>query len=207
MRITTIIFDLWNTLGVKNASFSTALKEHFSLEAEHNFYKRFEQSMQLQVWKTKEEMAVSFLQEFGLESSRRNTSFVVLAQETVLAQATPFENMNRLLSHLKEQYSLAILSNTTFFEAKVIEDWGFVRYFDTHLFSWESKKLKPDHDVYRMFCEKMRVAPNECLFVDDNKKNCEAARAIGMHAYQFTTVAEFVLFLRKDGLWPREDIR
>jgi putative hydrolase of the HAD superfamily len=44
---------------------------------------------------------------------------------------------------------------------------------------------KPDRDIYELMCERMGIAPNDALFVDDNRENVAAARALGMEAVHF----------------------
>lgn len=40
---------------------------------------------------------------------------------------------------------------------------------------------KPDPGFYLLACERLDVAPSECVFLDDLGVNCKPARALGMH--------------------------
>jgi putative hydrolase of the HAD superfamily len=47
----------------------------------------------------------------------------------------------------------------------------------------ESAKLgirKPDPRIYRLMCEKLSIAPEECVYLDDLGSNLKPARAMGM---------------------------
>ncbi len=47
----------------------------------------------------------------------------------------------------------------------------------------ESAKLgirKPDPRIYRLMCEALAVAPEECVYLDDLGGNLKPARAMGM---------------------------
>ncbi|HVJ99101.1 MAG TPA: HAD family phosphatase [Acidimicrobiia bacterium] len=44
---------------------------------------------------------------------------------------------------------------------------------------------KPDREIYELTCERMKITPEESIFVDDNADNVAAARAYGMHAVHF----------------------
>jgi putative hydrolase of the HAD superfamily len=44
---------------------------------------------------------------------------------------------------------------------------------------------KPDPEIYRMTLERLGVAPERALLVDDIDVNCDGARALGMAAVQF----------------------
>lgn len=44
---------------------------------------------------------------------------------------------------------------------------------------------KPDREIYELTCERMKITPQESIFVDDNADNVAAARAYGMEAVHF----------------------
>jgi putative hydrolase of the HAD superfamily len=44
---------------------------------------------------------------------------------------------------------------------------------------------KPDPEIYKITLERIGLAGNECLFVDDVEVNCAAARELGMAAVHF----------------------
>lgn len=44
---------------------------------------------------------------------------------------------------------------------------------------------KPDREIYELTCARMRISPEEAVFVDDNADNVGAARAFGMQAVHF----------------------
>jgi putative hydrolase of the HAD superfamily len=44
---------------------------------------------------------------------------------------------------------------------------------------------KPDPRIYVLTCERLAVEPTAAVFVDDNRDNVEAARAVGIEAVQF----------------------
>ena len=73
-------------------------------------------------------------------------------------------------------------------------DYAWLARF-THL-SWscELHIAKPDPAIYTYTCDKLGVAPAEALFIDDKPENIAAAETLGMHAIQFTGVAQ----LRRD---------
>jgi putative hydrolase of the HAD superfamily len=45
---------------------------------------------------------------------------------------------------------------------------------------------KPEPEIYELMLERMGdITAEECVFLDDLDVNCEAARALGMHAVQY----------------------
>lgn len=55
---------------------------------------------------------------------------------------------------------------------------------------------KPDPAIYALTCERLGVAPEACLFVDDLEPNVDAARALGMTAVRFRGAEEGVADVR-----------
>ena len=57
--------------------------------------------------------------------------------------------------------------------------------FEVVVDSSEVGMRKPDPRIYRLTCERLGVAPTASVFVDDNRDNLEAARAVGIEAVHF----------------------
>ena len=49
---------------------------------------------------------------------------------------------------------------------------------------------KPDPRIYLMMCEKLGLAPAECIYLDDLGVNCKPAAQLGMHAIKVTSEAQ-----------------
>ncbi len=54
--------------------------------------------------------------------------------------------------------------------------------FEQTLISGELGMHKPEPEIYRLAAERLGVAPEACLFVDDLQENCDGAEAVGMTA-------------------------
>jgi putative hydrolase of the HAD superfamily len=57
-------------------------------------------------------------------------------------------------------------------------------------FSSEVRLIKPDPAIYEHTLHGLGVSASESLFVDDREINIQAARALGMHAIQFSSIAQ-----------------
>jgi epoxide hydrolase-like predicted phosphatase len=57
--------------------------------------------------------------------------------------------------------------------------------FDDVVISAEVALHKPQPEIYRLAAERIEVEPDECIFVDDLRENCEGAEAVGMTAIRF----------------------
>ncbi len=66
-------------------------------------------------------------------------------------------------------------------------DW--IHRFDALVWSYRLGIAKPDPAIYRHILSKLGTQADETLFLDDKPVNVEAARAVGMRAIEFSTVA------------------
>lgn len=87
---------------------------------------------------------------------------------------------------LRPRYKTALLSNA-FSDLRhyLTRVWRITDAFDALVISAEVKMMKPEAGIYRLVLEKLEVAPQQALFIDDSQPNLEGARAIGMHALLF----------------------
>ena len=65
--------------------------------------------------------------------------------------------------------------STSHYDRKLLDE-----LFDTAVISAEVHLHKPQPEIYRLAAERLKVAPEECVFVDDLRENCESAEAVGM---------------------------
>jgi putative hydrolase of the HAD superfamily len=54
--------------------------------------------------------------------------------------------------------------------------------FDAVVISGEVGLHKPQPEIFHLGAERIGVAPEDCVFVDDLRENCEGAEAVGMKA-------------------------
>ena len=71
-----LIFDLWNTLAVKEINISSILVDDFGIKENEEFLVKYEKNIQLEKWKTIEQMIIHCLDSFGIKSSISNVDFI-----------------------------------------------------------------------------------------------------------------------------------
>jgi len=81
-----------------------------------------------------------------------------------------------------EGYRTAILTNN-------IKEWGGywkesipLELFDVVVDSCDVGLRKPDPAIFRLTCERLGVAPEAAVFLDDTRRHVESARAVGLQA-------------------------
>jgi epoxide hydrolase-like predicted phosphatase len=94
--------------------------------------------------------------------------------------------MVALIEHLRTRHRVALLTNalTPFFR-QIAAKHDLERLFEIILVSSEEGLAKPDPAFYRLMAGKLGAETGDCLFIDDNPENVEAARSVGMRALQF----------------------
>ncbi|MCP4140961.1 MAG: HAD family phosphatase [Chloroflexi bacterium] len=101
-----------------------------------------------------------------------------------------YEIINYLRSLQKEgKCTTALLSNAwDDLRGLLINKWEIDDAFDEIFISAEMGVAKPNARIYEMVLEKLGVAPEETVFVDDFIENIEAARKLGMYGIHFQDV-------------------
>jgi putative hydrolase of the HAD superfamily len=59
---------------------------------------------------------------------------------------------------------------------------AFPELFDGVVISGEVGLHKPQPEIFKLGCERIGLPPQECVFVDDLRENCDGAEAVGMTA-------------------------
>ena len=97
----------------------------------------------------------------------------------------PMPGAQELVTELHHKgYPLYVLSNAS---------QDFHRYFDRipgsqflprerRFVSSDYHLLKPEHEIFELFCKTYGLDPASCVFIDDNPSNVEAALRLGMRA-------------------------
>ena len=117
-----------------------------------------------------------------------------LIQEDVKSWTHLNEAMIQFITESRPKIDkLAIISNMTRDTlAFMRRHYDWLDLFDALSFSCEVGKNKPDREIYEACLCKLKICPNECLFVDDSVKNVKGALELGMAAIQFKTFSEFI---------------
>ena len=82
----------------------------------------------------------------------------------------------------------------------MLRQFTFLRHFEGFVLSHEVGAMKPDARIFLAALEKTRARPEEVLFVDDQEVNVQAARSLGIDAFQFRGLDEFIPALMSRGL-------
>jgi putative hydrolase of the HAD superfamily len=119
--------------------------------------------------------------------------------ERYFAHLEPNDAMIAFLRELRDHgYRLAILTNNVReweerWRAMLPVDERFELVVDSAFVGLR----KPDPAIYRLMCDRLGVAPERCLLVDDIEVNCVAARELGMAAVLFRSSEQAIAEIRE----------
>ena len=99
--------------------------------------------------------------------------------------------MYELVQDLKQAgYSIYLLSNASTAPPEYWKQYPVSRFFDGTMISSYERCVKPSDEIYRRFTDRFRLAPEECVFIDDTPSNVAAAIANGWEGIVFYGDAE-----------------
>ncbi|MBD5369872.1 MAG: HAD family phosphatase [Bacteroides sp.] len=117
--------------------------------------------------------------------------------------AIPAARLERLRRLREKGLRLYVLSNTNpiMYNSWIAEHFrqeglSINDYFDGVTASFQELCCKPDTRIFSNLVRRYGLDPSETLMLDDSEKNCEAARAVGLHAMRVgSTPADDMLAL------------
>jgi 2-haloacid dehalogenase len=114
--------------------------------------------------------------------------------------AGPIQGTVDIFKQLKESgkykiYALTNWSAETFPIAQ--EKFDFLNWFDGVVVSGTEKLRKPFPEFYQILLDRYDVKPEEAVFIDDNYRNVEAGRKLGIDSIHFITPEDLEIELKQ----------
>jgi 2-haloacid dehalogenase len=122
--------------------------------------------------------------------------------------AGPIQGSVALLAELKQRgvrlYALTNWSHETF--PRALELYDFLHVFEGIVVSGEERLIKPDPRIYHCLFERYGIDPSRAIYIDDARRNVDAAAALGMHAWWFQGADGLRKWLASRGLVSAEAV-
>lgn len=101
--------------------------------------------------------------------------------QIIYEKCKPMFHHEYALSRLKQEgYRLAVCSNSVRSTIEIMmEKAELTRYIELMMSNEDVSRAKPDPEIYVKAMKKMKLKPEECLVVEDNKNGIEAANRSG----------------------------
>jgi HAD superfamily hydrolase (TIGR01509 family) len=109
-----------------------------------------------------------------------------------------------LAKDLKNQYRLALLSNTNILHFDYLKkNFPIFDPFDHLIVSFEVGFRKPHHRIYHQALELLGVMPEETFYTDDRRELIQAANSLGISGFVFEGAKRLEKDLRDSGIKKR----
>ena len=178
MAIKNIVFDFFGVISSEVAPFifgevfeeeeAKRLKQEYMEPADHGDI-------------TEREMYESLGRLFGRTPEDMEADF--------LRRAVINRDMVALIERLREKYRVALLSNAQAdYLGKVFNREALHGLFEEKIISGLVRVTKPSPEIFKLLLARMGISAGEAVFIDDNPKNVEAARSVGLHGIVFKGV-------------------
>jgi 2-haloacid dehalogenase len=92
-------------------------------------------------------------------------------------------------------YAITNFAPDTFREAQARYPFLAESFIDI-VISGDERLIKPDPAIYKVLLDRQALDAADCVFIDDSRKNVDAAAKLGFHALLFTTPEQFAADLR-----------
>lgn len=196
MSIRNIIFDLGNVIiDIDIPRTNEALKlllgdNYYRLMGGDPFFFQYEKGLMT---------SYEFISKLRKLNPTLKSEVIIDAWNAMLLE-TPHHRLN-LLSKLKKEYRVFILSNTNDLHLnwvkKDLKLNNGVQDFDEQFFhqafySHEMNCRKPDAEIYQKVLDSTGIIAGETLFIDDNFDNIVGARQLGIIGHHHDYIAEDV---------------
>ena len=97
----------------------------------------------------------------------------------------------KLLTRLREEYRLFLLSNTNAIHEVYYNDILHMKHgipnlkdiFEKVYYSHDVNMRKPDHEIFQYVLDDSRINARETLYIDDTEVHVKAAGDLGIHVY------------------------
>jgi HAD superfamily hydrolase (TIGR01509 family) len=84
-----------------------------------------------------------------------------------------------IIKKLKPNYTIALISNYPPHLREKLQTQSLTELFNEIIISSEVGYQKPQPEIFMLLCERLKIQPQELVFIDDSKKSLESANDIG----------------------------
>jgi len=115
----------------------------------------------------------------------------------------PIEETVEVLAALSKNPSIRLLALTNWSAETfpiAIERYDFLGLFEGIVVSGVEKTRKPFADIYHLLLDRYNVIPSEAIFIDDNERNVQAAKGLGIGGIHFKTAQSLKSELNQRGI-------
>lgn len=104
----------------------------------------------------------------------------------------------KFIQSLRPHYTIAAISNAWSDTREALTRlYHLDKIVDTMFFSYEVGVAKPDSRIYQLAISRLKIYPEETIFVDDKSANVDTARLIGMRGIWYKNNEQTITEIKK----------
>ncbi len=178
-----VIYDLDDTLYNKTEEFADLLDSTMAkaLIEDLGLKMDFEEAKRLvtESFRIYRDGGEIFYRDYGINP---RDLFIAYHRRKPVEKIVPYDNLlDKLKKVPADQYIFT--ASDRYASDKILKHLGLWTYFKDRCYSVEDfgvYKKNENAKVYHQYCDKIKVKPQDCVFVDDSYSNLECAKAAGM---------------------------
>ena len=114
---------------------------------------------------------------------------------------TPITATFDLIKKLSGNYKLALLSNTSEIDYEYgIRKFEVSKLFDVTSLSYKVGEMKPGGKIFEDVLGKLKLKPEECVYMDDIEQYVQVARDLGIHGLHYISNSKLLDDLKNLGV-------
>ena len=205
-KIKALIFDIGGVLFFaenkkkrNRENLLSSLKEVYCFLKNVDVEKFYEETLEIYMKSSankisKKETLKLFSKKLGISTKETERIFEKLYRKNVIENKKLY---NYILKLKKRGYKIGISSIQFHLSRDVLIPKRYHQNFDALQISCEDGFRKPDRRVFEFILNKLKTKPEESIFIDDKRKNLDAAKKFGMKTIIFKNNAQFFRDLKK----------
>jgi len=110
------------------------------------------------------------------------------AEQEYLDTVELIDGFEEFILAMKKQYKLALITNDLSEWSQYLrEKYQLDPYFEVIAVSGDLKMKKPDARIFQYTLDRLGCSASDCVYIDDRRRNLEAARELGMDTVLFNS--------------------
>lgn len=106
------------------------------------------------------------------------------------------DQIYKLIKKLKSKFKVICLSDTNVVHYEAHEEQGTIEDFHHVFTSFKVGGIKRDANTFKKVLNELSIKPEETVFIDDNEKNIEVAKSLGINGVRYINYESLIKELK-----------
>jgi len=112
--------------------------------------------------------------------------------DMLVKEREPNTKLLDFLKEIKPKIKTGFITNSlSKLTRRLVEEWKLKEIFEVMVISSEEKLAKPDPQIFLLSLQKLKVSPEECLYVGKKGSYVDVALSLGMRSFLYCNFDDF----------------